>query len=227
MKRKNTKQKVKKSTKKPFRNFSVPKPMPVPRGEIKTVDIPLTSSNFVTTPTAILLNGTATGTNFVNRIGAKVTMKTIQFKANIQNILTSTEGVLRMLVVYDKQPNGALAAIGDVIESRDSSNTASSSIYSCPKVENRDRFEIIRDKTWHAPACTNTGGVLTNLSYPSDDDEMEFSEYIKLGKKTTYKDTSSAITSISTGSLLMFLLCSGTTNAYQLSWSSRLRFYDY
>lgn len=198
----------------------------VVKGEIKTVDIPLTISNFVTTPAGILLNGVATGTNFVNRIGAKAFMKSIQFKANIQNILTSTEGVLRMLVVYDKQPNGQLATIQDVIESRDSSNTATTSIYSCPKVENRDRFDIIRDKTWHAPACTNTGGVLTNLSYPSNDDEMEFSEFIKLKKKTTYKDTSAAISSIATGSLLLFLLCSGTTNAYSLNWSSRLRFYD-
>lgn len=198
----------------------------VVKGEIKTVDIPLTSSNFVTTPTAILLNGVATGTNFVNRIGAKTFMKSIQFKANIQNILTSVEGVLRMLIVYDKQPNGALATIADVIESRDSANSSSTTIYSCPKVENRDRFDIIRDKTWHAPSVTNTGGVLTNLSYPSNDDEMEFSEFIKLKKKTTYKENTAVIGAISTGSLLMFLLASGTTNAYQLSWGSRLRFYD-
>lgn len=196
------------------------------KGEIKTVDIPITASNFVTTPTAILLNGVATGTNFVNRIGAKTFMKSIQFKANILNNLTTTEGVLRMLVVYDKQPNGALATIADVIESRDSANSATTSIYSCPKVENRDRFDIIRDKTWHSPSCTNTGGVLTNLSYPSNDDEMEFSEFIKLKKKTTYKENTAVIGAISTGSLLMFLLCSGTTAAWSLSWSSRLRFYD-
>lgn len=200
------------------------------KGEIKTVDIAQTVNSFrtIAAVSGILLNGCTAGASYYNRIGAKIRMKSIQFKANVTNAATAIEGILRWLIVYDKQTNGVMPAITDILETRDFSGTATTTIYSCLKTENRERFEIVRDKTWHSPSVTNTGGVLTNLSFPSDDDEMEFSEFLKLkSRKTCYKASTGAVGDITTGGLYMFCLISGAADqSWSITTATRLRFYD-
>lgn len=229
MKRKISNQKSKRTTK-PFRK-SLPKPMQVPKGEIKTVDINPTSNNFrlvATPPTGNLLNGLQTGAGYFNRIGSKIRMKSIQLRGVITQSATAVEGYLRMLIVYDKQSNGTLPDLVDIIESRNNAGTALTTIYSQAKTENRERFEIIRDKVWRNPSATFTGGVQTNgPSYPGVDDSWEFNEFIKLNsKKVSYKNSTGGISDITTGSLMVFFFCAGTDSAWTCNWSSRLRFYD-
>ena len=202
-----------------------------PKPEIKTVDVPLTSSNFrlfATPPIPILLNGSQTGAGFWNRIGSKIRMKSIQMKGSIVQALTSVEGYLRMVVVYDKQANGAFPTLSTVFETRDNAGAQTNTVYSMMKTESRDRFEILKDETWRSPSATYTAGVQTNgPSFPGVDNEFEFNCFVKLkNRKATYNASTGAIGDITTGSLFVYFIAAGTDNAWTCNWTSRLRFYD-
>lgn len=200
------------------------------KGEIKTVDVGLTLTSFRTfaaPPTPVLLNGTQTGSGFWNRIGSKTKMKSVQIRGTITQQATALESLLRMIIVYDKQANGAFPSLGSILESRDQSGGQSNTIYSNMKTESRDRFEIIRDETWRAPSATYTAGVQTNgPNYPGVDNEFEFNHFIKLGsRKATYSASTGAVSDITTGSLFVFFIAT-QDNVWQCNWTARLRFYD-
>jgi len=219
------------SYKQPYNNSpSLGQIVKATKGEIKTVDVGLTLSpfrSFSLPPTPVLLNGTQSGSGFWNRIGSKTKMKSIQLRGTITQSATALESLLRMLIVYDKQANGAFPTIGQILETRDQSGAQSNSIYSNMKTESRDRFEIIKDSTWKAPSCTYTAGVQTNgPSYPGVDNEYEFNEFIKLkSRKTTYSASTGDIGDITTGSLFIIFIAS-QGNVWQCNWTARLRFYD-
>ena len=70
-----------------------------------------------------------------------------------------------MLVVYDKQPNGALPTYATVMQTRDNAGAASNTAFSDPNFDNKERFTILRDTTFVLPSVTNTVGVLTNVGF--------------------------------------------------------------
>lgn len=200
------------------------------KGEIKTVDVGLTLTafrNFVTPPVPILLNGTQTGSGFWNRIGSKTRMKSLQIRGTITQRATAVEALLRMIIVYDKQANGAFPLLSTILETREQNGTQSNTIYSCMKTESRDRFEIIKDETWRSPSVTYAAGVQTNgPNYPGVDNEFEFNHFIKLkSRKSTYSASTGDIGDITTGSLFIIFIGS-QDNVWQCNWTSRLRFYD-
>ena len=210
-----------------IQSIQIPRTMKL---ELKSVDNPGNSTLFKTSgvpPTGLLLNGVAQGAAMYQRVGNKIQMKGLQIRGNLLNAATCVEGCLRMVIVYDRQPNGALATWNTVFQMRDSAGTTSSNTFAMINVDQRERFVILRDKFWHAPSVTYTGGVQTNgPSYPTDS-EWDVDEYIKLkGLKCTFQGDTSGIASISTGSILMFLCVNGTNDSYSLSWNTRLRYYD-
>ena len=80
------------------------------------------------------LNDVAQGTTAITRIGRKILMKSVL----VQGLLaTNTGNSARVLIVYDRQPNGALPAATDVL----TSNT----IMAAQNLDNRDRFLILAD----------------------------------------------------------------------------------
>ncbi|CAF4696889.1 unnamed protein product, partial [Rotaria socialis] len=120
------------------------------------------------------------------------------------NLATALQTYGRLLVIYDKQPNGALPTYATVMQTRNSAGTASNTAFSDPNFDNKERFTILRDITMVLPSVTNTAGVLTNIGFDqqskNDINAFNIDIYIKLkGLHTAYTGATAGIADISTG----------------------------
>jgi len=201
--------------------------------EVKYCDIAVSDDNFVVVAApGILLNGVAQGATQYNRIGNKIAMKSIRIRGQIINLLTVVQNYLRIVVVYDKQTNGALPNSSVVLQTRIQDGTATNSAFSELNMDYLERFTILRDYTIATPALTNTAGVITNLGFdPGQNSDggsiFEIDWFIKLkGLQTLYKGATSGIGDIATGGLYMYFLTHQTNNAWTFRNAERLRYYD-
>jgi len=211
-----------------------------PGGEIKSIDVVNTTNGssiavfpFNDTPTLTPLNIITSGSSMFNRIGRKVSMKSV----HIQGAFTTTGNTstvpqfARLIVIYDKQPNGALPNYTDVITDQ-INNTGGDTKISGPRsginLNNRDRFEMLIDRRWVLPDCppTQVAGRYTCTA-----DMLHFEIFKKLkDREVHYKQDSSpgVIGDIATGSLVIITL--GDLNAGSEGWngylSIRLRYSD-
>jgi len=158
-------------------------------------------------------------------------MKNLHIRGVIENLVTSgIENVARLLIVYDRQPAGALPVIQDILQSRSQTGAATTTGNSEINLDNRDRFTIIRDLEWFLPSCTNTAGVLTNgPNFPGTDEKMDLNVFIKLkGLGTHYKSTSNpaTIADIATGALYCCFVCTSNDATWDARVGFRLRYDD-
>lgn len=200
--------------------------------EIKAIDIPTQQAfRLPATNSCNLLNGVQTGAAFYNRVGSRIEMKNLHIRGQVVVAATATVSMLRLIVVYDRQPTGALPIVADVLQSRDQTGAATSSGSSEINLDNRDRFAIVRDMQLYAPPVTYTAGVLTNgPQFPGNDDQQwDINEFIKLrGLITHYKSSSNptTIADIATGALYAYFVCNGSDNTWQFTGGFRLRYGD-
>lgn len=106
------------------------------RKEIGYVDLAASTYNCDTTGTITLLTTIAQGAGITQRVGKRVSLKSLQCKGRIY---AGSAGVIAQadyIIVYDKRPTGTLPAITDVL------NTASS--YSFNNDANSGRFVTIK-----------------------------------------------------------------------------------
>lgn len=80
--------------------------------EHKYIDVSYSTAT-TTTPAFVLLNPLSQGTSSSTRIGERITMKSVQVKGWVSNGDALANRYVFM-VVYDKQPNGALPASADI-----------------------------------------------------------------------------------------------------------------
>jgi len=149
-----------------------------------------------------LLNGCAAGTGATNRVGRKMLMKSLQFRAAV-NSNAGNAGNARVLVVYDKQTNGAAPAITDIL---------GADLITAPmNLSNSDRFVVIADVLTEGPTDITT--------------TWHEKHYKKLGLETLFGNTGSAVTDINSGSVYMFV-AGGTGAAITVNLYNRIRFVD-
>lgn len=211
-----------------YRSKSMKSSRAAGRGEKKVIDINTTSYAIENTGTQLqLLNGVAPGTNDNNRIGRRISLKSLQIHGliGITDSTTSAASCARMIIVYDKQPNAAAPTFANIIQSQNIAGTTASDIYAMVNLDNRDRFEIIRDKWFNFGFVDNTATQAVATSPSSH----VINEFIKLGnRETTFNaGTAGTIADITSGSLYCFLIgaavnSSGVTG--QLAF--RVRFMD-
>lgn len=192
----------------------------VPRGanygvegpELKTIDTVVANSR-ITFNSAVsvsnLLNVTAQGVGAQQRLGRKFRMKSLFIRWNGDLAPTTTGSAsLRMLVVYDKEPEGAAPPIASVL--------VADNIGSVMNLDNQARFSVLCDEVIQ---CVGTQGPQS----------WNVKRYIKLNHQTVTSDTNNnSIVDIQTGSIYAFfwqsgqlLIASPTGNFY-----SRVRFVD-
>ena len=109
------------------------------RPELKYSDSNI-SGAINTTGLVTLLHVPVLGTDFTNRIGRKTLIKSVFLRGLLSRDLTTASALAcqcRMILVLDKQPNGAAPAITDILVAANS--------YSQLNPNNRDRFRVIRD----------------------------------------------------------------------------------
>lgn len=162
------------------------------RDELKNIDLNFGAQFPIGTATGTLalLNPIAQGTDASTRIGRKVMMKSLYIRMSVAKSATSVgESPLRVLVVYDKQANGLLAAATDILTSPDR-------ITSQMNLGNGDRFKVILDKEFRFGSLDNTS--------------VYFKKYAKLNLPMTFNaGTTAVVGAIQTGSLIMLTYSNG------------------
>lgn len=203
------------------------------RHEIKFVDKLMTTTNFVTAatpPTAIGVLNLSQGAAGFNRIGQKIILKSIRVRGNVTNILTTTQDIGRIIVVYDHQANAALPLWTDLIGAVNVTGAAGTSAYDGVQLANRERFIVLADEQFNLPAVTNTAGVLTNLAFPQEKNPsmFNFDRFIRLKDLQTHFNNVNGGTfaDIQTGSLNIFVVSQNNSNAWAFTYSVRVRFDD-
>jgi len=185
------------------------------REELKTIDSgTITQSPVAVAGNLVLLNGVATGTDYTNRIGRKIIMKSILMRFWLLPVGTteSLGDYVRVMLVYDKQSNSAAPTVADIL------NTAT---YLEPNnLNNRDRFVILKDKSvTFNPANWAAGAVTTG-----DPQTKQLKFYKRCHTETIFSGTGATVGSIQSGSL--YLLMISSTAESVIAWNSRVRFFD-
>lgn len=183
-------------------------------GELKVVD--LAPANYVmdSVGTVTALNLTATGDDNSSRDGRQITVRSCQIRGYVSPVddLT-TDTLCRWLLVWDKQPNGALAAVTDIL--------ASASSLAMTNLNNRERFVILRDKQYAVGKTNNTA----TQAVANSPNNYDVNEYVKINAITTYSQTIGTIAAVSTGALLLVTIGFGAVGGGgQLGASTRVRF---
>jgi len=200
--------------------------------EIKAIDIAEVTYVFRDPGTAssiVLLNGIQTGSGFFNRIGARIEMMNLQMNGFLTPTVagaSTTPSNLRVLIVYDRQPVGALPVISDILQSRDQAGTATTGGLSHINLDFRDRFTIVRDMHWATP--TVTAGVVSGIS-SGVGEPWTLNKFIPLnGFGTHFKSSSNptTIADMSTGALYACFVTETNDQDWSIEIDFRLRYSD-
>lgn len=176
--------------------------------EKKTIDTSETET-MTTTNQINTLNLCVTGDDFNNREGRKIVMKSIRVRIFAYGVAaTTTPGVVRWSIVYDKQTNGAAPAGADIFASNDALDMNN--------LNNRDRFVTVATDTF--PLGIPSGGY---SSYACD-------RYVKLNLPTVYNATNGGtVADIVTGGLFLTSACIGFSGTLPtFVYKTRVRFED-
>ena len=212
------------------RNIAYQKPN---LNELKYVDTVQQDENFVTVPSAgFLINGLVQGAGQFQRIGNKIAMKSLRIRGQIVNLSTNIQTMVRIVIVYDKQSNGAIPNSSTVLATRDTAGASTNTAYSFLNMDYVERFTIIRDYAVTLPSVSHAAGVLTNVGFesgqtPTGESMLNVDLFIKLkGLLALYKGATSAIADIATGGLYMYCLTQAGNNTWTSRNTMRLRYDD-
>lgn len=185
-----------------------------PAGELKYVDLATATYALNTTGSVTLIPVIPEGTDQTERIGRRVHLKSVQFRGYAVSNATTLVTYGRMLVVWDRQPNKALAALTDILLS------ASSFAYS--NLDNSDRFVTLVNKSIVLAGNGTTAGQQTERSM------VDCSFYRRLDHTMKFSGVDGTIGDINSGALLLVTVGStvaGTADG-DLTGSFRVRFLD-
>lgn len=206
------------------------------KGMDTILDIASVISSTNTNANSFVMNLIQQGTGSWNRIGRKVLLKSLRLKGwVIFNLVPApatgqvSSNSVRMVVVWDKQPNSGTIPTFDAIFgiTTQDGTEVTSDVLNPPKYDNMDRFRVIKDCVIDQPAVAFQGSG----SAPELGTRVAFDEYIKLKNlEVNYSNTSnpSTIADISTGALYVFFRAANTsaTASASIDGSGRLRYTD-
>jgi len=159
-----------------------------------------------------LLNGVAQGTDYNQRLGREMVMRSLVLRGNVNiDIGTTTQDNFRCMVVYDRQCNGGQPAVTDIL---DDSVTTPQQTFAAMNLNNRDRFTVVLDRMY---ALSSSGANAV----------IQLDEYRKLNTEVQFSGTGNTDASIQTGALWLvvigFVNGSGASTANIMT---RVRFTD-
>lgn len=172
------------------------------------------------------INATVFGYNSYNRIGRKITMKSLAIRG-LFTLTDDTAGPVkaRLVVVYDQNSKTTAPAWGDIFQSTDPTGVTSSDIDSGKNISNRNRFKILFDYTTQLGTINTNGANAYASGHPISilDTKIELCEL-----QTTYNDFSGIGEDIFTSGTLYIYVIASRDNAtgFNYTGGSRLKFYD-
>lgn len=156
---------------------------------------------FATTPVFTaprLLNGCVQGVGGNQRVGRRIMIKSHMMRYAVSTV---SGGSFRFLVIYDKQPNGTLPAITDVLSSTD--------FHAAMNLANADRFVTIFDQHINVQDF--------NLN----------TVYRKMNLETMFSGAFGNIADIASGSVFIMTATNATVaTPPSLVFTTRIRFTD-
>lgn len=196
---------------------------------MKVIDVPVGNVDVNTTGSFTLLNGCEQGSDYTDRIGRKIFMKSLFIRGMVSTQPSLNAGsspsaansqTARMVVFIDSQPNGAAPSVTDLL------NTASP--FSQLNLNNRDRFRILADETFcFGPLVTST--TATQAIAYADNQASLVERYLRLRHETIFNaGNAGTIGDINSGALYMFWIGSVISGAADCiaTVSTRVRFLD-
>lgn len=139
---------------------------------------PLWSTAGVVTPIFELSSGSGPD----QRIGRKVTIKSIQLHWGLENETVRNDGTVlpvRTMIIYDKQSNGVTPSYNDIISDQLGSGDAK---WSFKNLQNKDRFVVLYDSFGGSEAGDSSSrdslrvNYATGVSGTSKDNEVYFAK---------------------------------------------------
>jgi len=206
--------------------------------EVKSVDLPV-APYLISIPAIIVpLNLISSGSSFFNRVGRRIEMKNIRVVCTIffnPPVAVNTlfpSFYVRFLIVYDRQTNGSIPSINEILQTTDQSGVNSTTAFSGVNLNNRDRFSILRDTRISIPQVTSsaTGNVSLGATFTDPLKPLSnLDHFVKLkGLVTQYKaDTNpSVIGDIATGGLFWIMHTTAGASPWACEMEARLRYHD-
>lgn len=206
--------------------------------ELKCVDVNgagagVTASLLSTTATVTLLNGLATGAAYFQRVGRSVSLKSLHLRGCI--LPSGLDGVtgefIRISLVYDRQPNGALPAYADIFQTVDAAGNGSNAVFDFTNLNNSERFLILADipVQFSSTEITGAAHIASASEMQNQMQSLLIDKYISLdGLPTNYKLDTAVIGAISSGAI--YLVTMGSAAAANagtaFNWSNRIRYSD-
>lgn len=203
--------------------------------QLKSVDIINGPANLLLTSTMdlALMNATSVGSNINNRLGRKIRMRSLRVLGTVQqfqNGTTPVDDFCRIMLIYDRQPNGAVPAQADIFQCIDTAGTTSTGSFTFLNPSNFERFVILRSEAFKME-CPS-GASATQPAQESTDykKNMLIDWFVNLrGLETQYNaGTSNNVTDQVSGSLLLvgLGLSASADSQYRFRFNARLRFED-
>ena len=175
------------------------------------------------------INGVAQGEGENQRNGRKYRMRSIQVKGFVSMAALADEtgapenAIVRVLLVHDKQSNGATFVPQEVLK-----DTVGEDVLSLRHMEHVTRYDVLADKIIHLKWRTAVHDGIQSTdpvtaAYAGDSQHFEFYKKLDIGVLT--KGTSANVTDITDNSLhLMAISFADGSAAVKMSTQTRLRF---
>jgi len=178
--------------------------------EKKYLDTQGSASSVDTVASLVLLNGCVPGSDAINRIGRRIHIKSLYLRAVLSAGATPTNARCRIMIVYDKQSNGAVA-----VATGANGVLNTNTVTAANNLNSRGRYVTLLD--WMPVVDVSGMQLLPKVVY------------LRKNIDTVYNaGTAGTIADISTGSIYLLLLsnlAAGAT-APVLDYTCRLRFED-
>lgn len=187
-----------------------------------------TPSQVTTASTRVPIFIPTQGSDMFQRIGRRVTIRSIQVRGSMYLEQSSTLAVGqtvqqdgKVMLIYDAQSNGQLATAAEIW-------SVAGTPFSFMNLNNRDRFKVLKTESFTfdpiiISATTNESvACLNNTSF-------DFDWYIKCNLDVTFNGTNAGtVADIATGNLILaFIGSSGASpNDVNALWVSRVRYSD-
>lgn len=200
--------------------------------EKKSVDSGVLDFRFDDTGSLAHIGGVVPGPGRWERIGRKINYRSVHIKGCI--VLSATgAGVkpteyCRLVLIYDRQPNGAVPVISDILADVSSAGATVTSAFSGLNLNNSDRFLVLRDGRYALPGQNSVQSC--SVTSTNSEDPADINWYVKLKDlPCEYKGDTAGIASISSGALYLFSF--SDEPAATMSWifrgACRTRYVDY
>jgi len=197
-------------------------------GDTELIPNPVGSMGF------LLLNTPLVGAAFFNRIGNKITMKSVHIKINIgPRIPTTTPGgqneTVRFMLIYDRQANGANPTPATLLTDYGNGGGTQTTIISGMNPTQTGRFVILREHFIKLFNVNNeTDMTSAASSFYQQDDHWFVNWFVKLKDlETIYQASTGGIGDVSNGALYLVNMTDATAAAQSaciFKYKARLRF---